>query len=162
MHLPTPLPNNPPSIATLSLGFINQGGIFSTTGSFTDSDSLSWTATVDYGDGSGVQPLSLSGQNFTITHLYNTPGTFTITVAVTDNQRAVGTATTTVTVNAAPQIAALSGGSINTGDTYTENGSFTDADSTSWSKNHFSAASTSLAIVLSSFNTLKPWIVKLG
>ena len=129
----TALPaNNPPSINSLSGGTINEGGTYSETGSFTDPDSTSWTATVDYGDGSGAQPLTLSGTNFSLNHVYNSSGTFTVTVRVTDNQGATGTGTATVTVNAPPSINSISGGTINEGGTYTSSSSFTDPDSTSW------------------------------
>lgn len=60
-------------------------GEYSTVGSFIDADSTSWSATVDYGDGSGMQPLSLNGTNFELNHVYNTTGMFTVTVVVTDD-----------------------------------------------------------------------------
>lgn len=62
------------------------GQSFSLPGAFVDADSSSWTATVDYGDGSGTQPLTLNlDQTFTISHVYATAGQRTITVAVTDD-----------------------------------------------------------------------------
>src|SRR5205807_3594799 len=36
---------------------IDEGGTFTGSGSFTDPGTETWTATVDYGDGSGVQAL---------------------------------------------------------------------------------------------------------
>ncbi len=70
---------------------INQGDTWSYTGSFTPADySTSWTATVDYGDGSGSQPLTLTGTNFTLSHQFTTRGTFTVNVSVTDNQGTTG------------------------------------------------------------------------
>jgi len=39
----------------------NEGSIYAENGSFTDPDSASWSATVDYGDGAAPLPLSLSG-----------------------------------------------------------------------------------------------------
>jgi len=41
-------------------------------------------ATVNYGDGSGSQTLSLSGKSFSLSHTYATPGSYTVTVAVSD------------------------------------------------------------------------------
>ena len=38
---------------------INEGGTFTSSGSFTDPGADTWTATVDYGDGFGVQALAL-------------------------------------------------------------------------------------------------------
>jgi len=95
-------PNTPPVVNPLSDAIINEGNPYSTTGSFSDPDSSSWTATVDYGDGSGAQPLILSGTNFTLNHIYTNEGSYTLTVSVTDNQGATGTATATITVNDVP------------------------------------------------------------
>ena len=122
----------PPHVNTLSGASINQGDTYSENGTFTDPDSTSWTAKVDYGDGGGAQPLTLSGTNFSLNHVYNTSGIFTVTVSVTDNQGATGTGTATVTVNAPPHVNSFSGATLNEGDTYSANGSFTDSDSSSW------------------------------
>ena len=90
--------NAAPTINPISNATINEGDTYTTNGSFTDPDSTSWTATVDYGDGSGAQPLTLSGMNFSLSHVYNTLGAYTVTATVTDNQGATGTGTATVTV----------------------------------------------------------------
>ncbi len=42
------------------LGTLSEGTALSGAGSFTDPDSISWTSAVDYGDGSGIQPLALA------------------------------------------------------------------------------------------------------
>src|SRR5205814_1584318 len=80
--------NAPPSINQFYGATINEGDTYSTSGSFSDPDSTSWTATVDYGDGGGTQTLTLSGTNFSLSHVYKDEGTYTVTVAVTDNQGA--------------------------------------------------------------------------
>ncbi len=68
-------------------------------GSFYDPDSLSWTATVDYGDGGGSVPLALSAaRTFTLENIYDTPGDYTVTVQIVDSALAVGTAQFDVTV----------------------------------------------------------------
>ncbi len=124
--------DNPPVVSQIPNATINQGDTYSAASSFTDPDSTSWTARVDYGDGSGSQPLTLNGTNFTLTHPYTTAGTYTVTVSVTDNQGVTGTGIATITVNARPHINPLNGATINEGGTYTENGSFSDPDSTNW------------------------------
>ena len=65
---------------------ILEGGTFESAGSFTDPGADSWTATVDYGDGSGIQALELSAMNFELRHTYvdNGSGPFVVTVTVED------------------------------------------------------------------------------
>src|SRR5205085_4859094 len=77
--------NDAPSIAPFAGATILSGQSYSASGSFTDAGADSWTATVNYGDGSGVQPLALSGKTFALAHQYNGFGTFTVTVAITDD-----------------------------------------------------------------------------
>jgi hypothetical protein len=82
---------------------LQQGERLQRTGSFMDEDSTSWTATVDYGDGT-VMPLPLQGdRTFTLDHLYTQVGTYTVTVTITDNSLAVGQTSFQVTkLNEAP------------------------------------------------------------
>ena len=63
---------------------IDEGDTFTSGGSFTDPDADSWTATVDYGDGSGVENLPLDGKNFDLSHQYADNGTYEVTVTVDD------------------------------------------------------------------------------
>lgn len=95
-------PNQSPSINTIPNVTLNEGDTYLANDSFTDPDSISWTATVDYGDGSGVQSLTLSGTNFSLSHVYKDNGTYTVTVSVTDNQGATGAGTAIITVNNIP------------------------------------------------------------
>ena len=59
---------------------INEGVTFISAGSFIDPDGDTWTATVDYGDGTGVQGLTLVGKTFSLNHIYTNEGSFTISV----------------------------------------------------------------------------------
>jgi hypothetical protein len=78
---------------------IDEGSTFSGSGSFTDPGADTWTATVDYGDGSGVQSLALeAGKTFTLSHVYADDGVYTVTVTVTDGD-GLGSDTLTITVN---------------------------------------------------------------
>src|SRR6266700_2545568 len=94
-----------PVVNPISNATLNEGGTYSTSGSFTDNNSnaTSWTATVDYGDGGGAHALTLNAdKTFSLSHVYQDEGNYTVTVAVTDNQGATGTGTATVTINNAP------------------------------------------------------------
>ena len=84
--------NVAPVFAPASGATIYPGDTWTGSGSFTDPGSDSFTATVNYGDGSGVAPLPLSGKTFALSHRYAVQGTYTVTVTVND-----GTATSTQT-----------------------------------------------------------------
>ena len=84
---------------------INAGDTLSSCGSFIDADSTSWTAAVDYGDGSGAAALVLNADNsFNLSRVYATAGSYMVTVTVIDNQGTAGSATTSVVVNAIPRV----------------------------------------------------------
>ena len=98
---PTP-PPDPPPVVTVNAGGLAVLGAFTGSGSFTDSDVAghTFTATVNYGDGSPTVPLSLKNTTFKLSHKYKGAilTKYTITVTVTDNEGVWGSASTTVTV----------------------------------------------------------------
>jgi len=107
---------------------IGEGGTFTGSGSFTDPGDDSWTATVDYGDGSGVQGLALSGNSFDLSHVYVDNGVYTVTVVVEDDDDGVGTDTLTVSVrNIAPVVEPIGNVTIDSGETVVLSASFSDA-----------------------------------
>ncbi|NLG27517.1 MAG: PKD domain-containing protein, partial [Chloroflexi bacterium] len=87
---------------------IIEGGTFISSGSFTDPGADSWTAAVDYGDGSAVQALAIgSDKSFALSHTYDDDGAYTVIVCVTDDDIAVGCDEVAVTVaNVAPGVEA--------------------------------------------------------
>lgn len=95
--------NVAPQVAAFAGGTLLQGETYAAAGSFGDPGADGWTATVDYGDGSGAQPLALSGSSFSLSHAYTAAGTFTVTVRVTDDDGAEGVRTATVTVRSPAQ-----------------------------------------------------------
>ncbi|MEO5567858.1 MAG: DNA/RNA non-specific endonuclease [Gemmatimonadaceae bacterium] len=100
--------NVAPTVAALSGASILRTETYATSGSFSDPGLDTHTATVNYGDGSGVQPLALSGTAFALSHVYTIAGTFTVTVTLTDDDGDSHSRTATVTVaSAAEGIAAL-------------------------------------------------------
>jgi PKD repeat protein len=96
--------NVAPVVSAIPDAALSGGESYAASGSFTDPGADSWTATVDYGDGSGVQPLALAGKTFTLDHAYRVSGTFTVTVSVRDDDGGVGSAHALVMVqlNRAP------------------------------------------------------------
>ncbi len=124
-----------PVVTVPSDTMLAQGNTLTGTGSFSDPNASSWTARVDYGDGSGSQPLTLNaGGTFALSHAYATSGTFSVVVQVTDGEGDTGDAIQVVTVlNPTPVIELDSANPINAGDTLRAWGSFTDAVGSSWS-----------------------------
>jgi methionine-rich copper-binding protein CopC len=122
--------NNTP---TLSIGTdvgLTEGDNFTRDGSFEDLDAdQTWSGTVDYGDGTGAQPLTLNGKNFTLNHVYADNGVYTVTVSVTDSLGAIGGGSFTATVaNAAPQVG-VNAGSASEGSPFNLLAAFSDAGS---------------------------------
>jgi Ca2+-binding RTX toxin-like protein len=119
-----------PVVSNLPPAAILEGGSFSSSGSFTDPSSDHWTATVDYGDGSGAQPLTLNSQAFMLAHTYIDEGTYTVTVRVSDDDHTVGVSTTVVTVNNVPPVVtSLPAVTVHEGQTATVQAGFTDPGS---------------------------------
>ncbi len=101
-------------------GTIVAGSTFTSQGSFTDTTSQSWTATVNYGDGSATQslrinPVSLTGLNadqysqvasasFNLSHQFAKAGNYTVVVSVTNDAGLTGTSSFVVQVAAAAPV----------------------------------------------------------
>src|SRR5439155_13805275 len=80
--------NVAPSVSPINGATIVLGQSFISSGSFADPGQDTWTATVNYGDGSATQALALSGKTFQLSHVYGTVGTYSCTVTVTDDDGA--------------------------------------------------------------------------
>ena len=90
--------NIAPEIAAFSGATLLQGESYAASGTFGDADPDSWTATVDYGDGSGSQALALAGKQFSLGHRYTAAGTHTVKVTVSDDDGGAGSRTAAVSV----------------------------------------------------------------
>jgi VCBS repeat-containing protein len=95
--------NDAPAVTVASGVALLEGAALNLMGSFNDPDAGdSWSATVDYGDGSGAQTLVLNGSTFRLNHLYLESGTYVATIKVMDRDEATGIATLTITVQNLP------------------------------------------------------------
>ncbi|HEX6747488.1 MAG TPA: DNA/RNA non-specific endonuclease [Longimicrobium sp.] len=90
--------NVAPTVQAFAGATILAGETYGASGSFADPGADTWSATVDYGDGSGAQPLALGGKTFSLSHGYASAGSYTVTVTVTDDDGAPATKSATVTV----------------------------------------------------------------
>lgn len=92
-------------------GSIDEGSDFVSGGSFVSSSDTLFTAAIDYGDGSGSQPLNLNpDHSFTLSHHYCENGVYTVQVTVTKDGISSASDSALVTVaNVAPLIISLSG-----------------------------------------------------
>jgi hypothetical protein len=82
---------------------ILQGGTMTLGGAFADPGADTWKATVDYGDGTKLTPLTLKAdRSFALAHKYTRTGSFLVTVRVTDEDGGTGLATFTVMVQPPP------------------------------------------------------------
>src|SRR4051812_21084112 len=72
--------NAAPVVTLGPLADLSEGDDLVASGSFTDPDPQDWRATVDYGDGSGIQALTLAAKTFDLRHRYVDNGTFTVEV----------------------------------------------------------------------------------
>ena len=83
------------------------GASLTVNGSFTDNDSTSWSATVDFGDGTPIQVLELTSQRtFLLNHTYadGREAPYQAVLTITDN----GGKQSTATIEVAVQIRHLS------------------------------------------------------
>ena len=76
--------------AGYSAGTSQAGNTFTRTVNFNDPGGYTWTATVDYGDGTGtvnLTPLQIDGvgQTLSLSHVFTTAGSHIVTVTLTDN-----------------------------------------------------------------------------
>ena len=102
-------------------GSLPPGTRFPSLDVWSQSTSSPWTATVDYGDGSGEQPLTLNeDKTFGLAHEYTDNGTYTVTVSITDPEGLTSTDEVVVTVNNVAPFAMIGNdGPVDEGDTVT-------------------------------------------
>ncbi len=94
--------NVAPSVDAGADAAIDEGDTFSQSGSFTDPGDDSWTATVDYGEGAGEVPLTLTGKTFSLSNVYEQDGSYVVTVTVTDDDETSRDTLAVTVANVAP------------------------------------------------------------
>src|SRR5688572_11806054 len=131
---------------------LNEGVALSRVASFTDQDaSTSWTATVNYGDGSATAPLALAAnKTFTLERLF-APGTYVVSVTVTDDAGATGSGSFRVIVsNVAPTVNLGGAVDLTFDSTLRQSGTFSDPGTTGfWATVDYGDGSGGRALALS-------------
>ncbi|MEU4557515.1 PKD domain-containing protein [Actinoplanes sp. NPDC023936] len=129
--VPAQTPNTAPTVEFDGSVSLTEGGTWTATGTITDPDDDVWTATADFGDGSGPQPVRLDGRSFDLSHVFTDDGARTVEVRVTDDKGGNAVATRLVKVaNAAPVVtltAPAAGAVVAVGAPVRLEASFTDA-----------------------------------
>ncbi|MEO8062018.1 MAG: DNA/RNA non-specific endonuclease [Pseudomonadota bacterium] len=97
--------NVAPTPGVLPDASLNAGGAYTAAGSFTDPGADSWTATVDWGDGSAPAQAALSDRNFSLAHVYGTAGTFRVTVTIADDDSSASVSNTVTVIAPTPLLA---------------------------------------------------------
>lgn len=130
----TRIENVDPQISVPEQAAADEGSLFTATGSFVDPGSDTWTATVDYGDGSGPQPLELEGNTFTLSHVYTFPGWYSVWIIIQDgsNYSWGGYAWFGVEVRNGVPVVSAEGGTLTQGSVFSTTGTFTDPGTADW------------------------------
>ncbi|MGH7529839.1 MAG: kelch repeat-containing protein [Gemmatimonadales bacterium] len=79
------------------------GEQYAVSGSFADPGADVWSATVDYGDDSGVPELTLNGKSWSLRRAYSVAGVYTVRVVVGDDDGGEGAAEAAVSVLSSEQ-----------------------------------------------------------
>ena len=98
-NLNTVIGNVAPNFTAFGTTSLKSGEALATALTFADPGSDTWTVTVNYGDGTGVQPLVVGpGKSLALNHAFPTNGIYTVTVMASDDDTGTGTGTLTVVV----------------------------------------------------------------
>ena len=97
--VPGTLPPSKPKLTLGSATRLRVGRWLSRSCRFSDLGGHGWTATVNYGDGTGTKPVSLArGGRFQLAHRYLRKGTFRVTVKIRNAEGGTGSSTLKVVV----------------------------------------------------------------
>jgi DNA/RNA endonuclease G (NUC1) len=98
--------NVAPVVGAVPNGSLNVGATYTASGTFSDPGADSWTATVNWGDGSAPEVVPLSGRSFSLTHIYTAAGSYTVSVDIADDDTSAAASHTVTVIAPAPGLAA--------------------------------------------------------
>jgi DNA/RNA endonuclease G (NUC1) len=81
--------NVAPVLGSIPDATLQAGGAYTLTGQFSDPGADPWIVTVNWGDGSTPGQAMVSGQEFSLVHVYANPGSYTVSVSVADDDTSV-------------------------------------------------------------------------
>jgi predicted outer membrane repeat protein len=93
-----PVSNLPPVVLAGRDFGIPSGSVLTESGVITDPGLDTFTGTVNYGDGTGTQPLAVIGNSFQFNHTFPSNGIYAVAVQITDDDGATGNDTVQVLV----------------------------------------------------------------
>ena len=97
--------NVAPAVAAIPDATVQAGAAYTVSGSFTDPGADTWTATVDFGDGTAPEQAILTARSFSLAHVYRAAGTFTVAVTIADDDGSVSSTHTVTVSTPAPALA---------------------------------------------------------
>jgi len=126
--------NFTPIISMGSNAEIDEGSRLTRAGSFADPGHDTWTGSVDYGDGGGEQPLTLTpDKTFQLDHFYQDNGLYTVVAKIADDDGGISIGSFRLTVrNVPPRVDAGADISLDEGNTLVRAGSFADPGADTW------------------------------
>lgn len=125
--------NTAPSLDLPTEQTLSEGSTLQVSGSFRDPDTDIWSGAVDYGDGSGAHPLTLTPDySFTLEHLYIQDGVYAVDVTLSDGEASARGQFTVTVNNVAPTLSLPATAALNEGDTLTVTGQLHDPGADAW------------------------------
>jgi DNA/RNA endonuclease G (NUC1) len=98
--------NVTPVVGAVPNGSLNVGATYTAAGTFSDPGADTWTATVNWGDGSAPEVVALPGRSFSLTHIYTAAGSYTVSIDIADDDASASAAHTVTVAQPAPGLAA--------------------------------------------------------
>ena len=125
--------NVAPTIQIPGYAEVEQGMMLDIVGSFADPGQDTWTATVDYGDGSGTQVLPLApDKTFVLDHVYTDIGDYVTEISVGDGDQTTVASMRISVLNGAIEVDAGPDLELDEGEPLARTVSFTDSGDTHW------------------------------